>query len=755
MQAEVLLPKTNFSPKSNWLEKEPQLLKLWNDLQVYKRRNQLNTNGEFTLHDGPPYANGNLHLGHFVNKMLKDFFVRYNLMKGKKVNFKVGFDCHGLPTELEVLKLKGEGLSPNDLRRECYKFSNKQLEKQKDQMSKWGLFYDSDHYATTQPSYESKELRLLFDFLNDELLFQEERPVWYSPSSKTVLAESELEYKSTQTETMYVKYFVKEHDLNLVVWTTQPWTLLGNKGLAVNKNMTYSVYEHNGQYFVVAKDCTAKFDFMNGSFVEDLPGDYFVGLEYLNPLYHTYHKVHHADFVSEHGTGTVHLCPAHGEEDFEVLKGENAVNLVDDEGNLSVGDPLTTSYYWEDSFPLMERMTKNHDMFLKSETVTHDYPFDWRTGKKVLMRLEKQFFLRLDKLKSKTLTNMAFVQYSDTASRNRLAKAVDMRERWCLSRQRKWGFPLAVFLSKNGNVFLNRDSQKYLVDLFAEKGSRVWFEYSVEELLPEELKYLAPKLTKSEHTVDVWFDSSASWYTVLEDQSKPADMYLEGVDQARGWFQGSLLLSTAKRNSSPFLKLFTHGFVVDEKGMKMSKSLGNVVTVEDAKKKYNTDMLRMWVLTAAVHNDLKYGHEFMETVGDHYFRLRNTMKFLLGNLYGCDDKLHSLSEKDQEELDYSNMMVHEFGVNMDSMNLRMAFGTLLNYVKEFSSRYVDVQLKCDLYEATLTDEKRQARQMVLHVVTLNLLRVMAVLTPFLAEDAYQNMPEHLKKHDSVFFLKLG
>ncbi len=401
----------------------------------------------------------------------------------------------------------------------------------------------------------------------------------------------------------------------------------------------------------------------------------------------------------------------------------------------------------------MKKLTQAQNMYLRSEKLSHDYPFDWRSKKKVLMRLENQFFLKLDDLKDKALGQMTYVQYSDTASRNRLAKAVEMRDRWCLSRQRKWGFPLAVFLNKDGSVFMNDESQNYLVKLFETSGSRLWFELSVEELLPESLKHLSAELTKCEYTVDVWFDSSASWYCALLE-GKVADMYLEGVDQARGWFQGSLLLSTAKRNTSPFKNLFTHGFVVDDKGYKMSKSLGNVVTVEDAKKSYNTDMLRMWVLTAAVHNDLKYGKEFMDTVGDHYFRLRNTLKFLLGNLNGYDKEGHVLSEKDKDELNYSNMMMSEFSVYMNNMNLRLAFETLLNYVKDFSSRYVDVQLKCDLYEASYSDEKRQSRQVVLFYVTESLLKVMAVLTPFLAEDAYQHLPKNLKNYDSVFFLKL-
>lgn len=744
---EVLLPKTSFSTKSNWLENEPRFMELWKTKDVFNRRNALNTEKTFVLHDGPPYANGNLHLGHFVNKVMKDFFVKFHMMRGYNSDMTVGFDCHGLPTELEVLKLK-QDLTDNQLRQECFKYSSKQLEKQKKQMSTWGLTYNSNHYATTQYSYEAKELFLLHDFLNKGLLYQEERPVWYSPSNKTVLAESELEYKETSTDTLYARYYCDEKGFYFLTWTTQPWTLLGNMGLAVNRKATYQKYKLNQEYYVVMK---GNYSFFNeAELVEEFSGESLLNLEYNNPMGNVDVKyfVQHANFVKEgSGTGVVHLCPAHGEEDFEALSNVESENLVDDNGNLFM---LNT--YWEDSFELMKELTKKHSMYFSEETLTHDYPYDWRSKKKVLMRLEKQFFLNLDELKDNSLANLSNVQFSNSAGKNRLKKAVSMRQRWCLSRQRKWGFPMALFLKQDGTVFLNKESQMHLEELFEKYGSRVWFENDVEYLLPDNLKHLATELTKCEHTVDVWFDSSVSWFSVLNNRT--ADMYLEGSDQSRGWFQGSLLLSTAYKNESPFKKLFTHGFVVDKDGKKMSKSLGNVVTVEEARKAYNTDLLRLWVLNANVHEDLKYSDEFMKTCGDAYFKLRNTVKFLLGNMYGYDGLNHELLQKDKDELEFSKVMLDKCCGHMEEMNLRLAFETVLTHVKDFSSRYVNVPLKCDLYEAGLLDEKRQRSQQVLFNVLLDVLKTLAFMTPYLAEDAYQNLPDNLKKHDSVFFLNL-
>ncbi|MFM2392756.1 MAG: isoleucine-tRNA ligase [Bacteroidota bacterium] len=736
MEKNVLLPKTSFTSKSEWKEREPKFLKFWKDENVFSTRNEKNNDGEFLLHDGPPYANGKLHLGHFLNKLLKDSFMKFNLMQGKKVNMRLGFDCHGLPTELEVLKLNPE-LSNDDtlLRKKYFSFSKNQMEKQLKQMEKWGLTCDWNPYYTTEKNYETKELEMLYFFLNKNLLYQEKRPVWYSPTSKSVLAESELEYKDVVDNTLYVKF--PSEDFNFLAWTTQPWTLLGNKGLAVNPEMLYKKVLFNNELYVVEKEMN-----FDGDVVSEFLGSELVGKQYTNLFDNTSYTVVAADYVkSGSGTGVVHLCPMHGEDDFEALK-VSYDNLVDSDGLLSNG------VYWEDSFEMMKTLSLENNSYFKEEKYSHEYPFDWRSKRKVLMLLENQFFLDLKPMKRKVKATLENVVFSDEKSKKRLVNTVLSRERWCLSRQRKWGFPLALFLQE-GKPFVNKESQEYLLELFKEKGSLVWFESSVEDLLPENLKHLKDTLVKYEFTMDVWFDSSVSWYSVMNGVS---DMYLEGSDQSRGWFQGSLLTCLGKEKKSPFKQLFTHGFVLDADGKKMSKSLGNVVEVEELMKDWNSDVLRLWVYSSDVKSDVRWSKEKMEKCGEAYFKLRNTLKFMLGNLYGYNGEEFEKNEKDALGLSLSDELLNSCKSEMENMNLRGVYENLMNFVREYSSSYLDLELKSDLYEAEVTDEKRLRKQEVLYKGFLNMVKVLSYVTPYLAEDAYSNLSDNLRKEKSVYYL---
>lgn len=734
MEKKVLLPKTTFTSKSEWLEREPKMLKFWKDESVFEKRNEVNNNGEFLLHDGPVYV-GHLHLGHYLNKLLKDSFMKFNLMQGKKVSMQLGFDCHGLPTELAVLKLKPELLDDVDLlRRKCYSFSKNQMSKQLKQMERWGLTCDWNSYYTTDKNYETKELEMLFHFLNSKLLYQEKRPVWYSPSSKSVLAESELEYQEVDDMTLYVKFPCE--DFNFLAWTTQPWTLLGNKGLAVNPEMLYKKVLLNNVLYVVEKEML-----LDGETVDEFLGSALVGKEYLNLFDNLSYKVVSAEYVrSGSGTGVVHLCPMHGEDDYDVLKASYD-NLVNEDGLLYNG------VHWEESFTMMKELSLDNKSYFKEEKYYREYPFDWRSKRKVLMMLENQFFLDLKPMKEKVKEVLNDVQFSDEKSKNRLVNTVLSRERWCLSRQRKWGFPLALFLFE-GKPFVNVESQDHLVNLFKEKGSLVWFESTVEDLLPENLNYLKNDLVKCEFTMDVWFDSSVSWYSVMNGVS---NMYLEGTDQAKGFFQCSLLTCLGKEGKSPFKQLFTHGFVVDSEGKKMSKSLGNGVDVEDLMKDWNSDVLRLWVYSSDVKSDVRWSKEKMDKCGEAYFKLRNTLKFMLGNLYGYNGEEFEMNEKDLLGLSLSNELFNSCKTDMMNMNLRGVYENLMNFVREYSSQYLDLELKCDLYEAELTDEKRLRKQEVLHKGLLNMLKVLSYVTPYLSEDAYQNLT--YKKEKSVFYLK--
>ena len=541
------MPKTEFEQRSNSVKREPELLNLWKDLDVLKKRNLLNKGPKFTLHDGPPYANGDVHVGHMLNKVLKDMSVKYHLMKGDVVSFRPGSDCHGLPTELAVQKKFGR-LETSELREKCAEWAKEFSDKQNETFKSFGVFAEWDNpYLTMDKNYESKQLEVLYNFLNKGLVYLDSRPVHYSPSSRTVLAESELEYKMRRDLSAYFTFDL-EDGRKLLCWTTQPWTVLGNVAVCVNSKLDYVDVRLNEKTYVVAKD--RKF-LVDGEVLVEYKGSDLDGLKYKNPLGSDGVVLCDKFVKSDSGTGLVHLCPAHGEEDFEVCQknGLSGKDLTDPAGKLENGlFCLDKGSEW-----VMDQMG---DMLFKSEHYEHSYPHDWRTGGPVYFKLTEQFFLDLKELKTDALNALSEVKFSEDKYKNRLVSMLNSRERWCLSRQRTWGFPLAVFL-KDGKPFLNNNLEAHLVSLFNEFGSNVWFDRSEDELLPEEFKNLG--LVKCSYTLDVWFDSGVSWLSVVSGQS---DVYFEGSDQCRGWFQSSLLTSVALTGKAPYKNLYTHGFVL-------------------------------------------------------------------------------------------------------------------------------------------------------------------------------------------------
>jgi isoleucyl-tRNA synthetase len=731
------MPQTDFSQRSNSQKREPELLSLWNTKKVFDTRNELNTDKEFVLHDGPPYANGDVHVGHVLNKVLKDMTVKYHLMNGNKVHFVPGSDCHGLPTELAVQKKHGR-LDTKELREKCSDWAKEYSQKQNDTFKEFGVFAQWDKpYLTMNKDYEYKQLEVLYNFLNKRLVYLDNRPVHYSPSSRTVLAESELEYK-TRTDLSAYFTFDLEDGRKLLLWTTQPWTLLGNVAVCVNPDMDYLDVELNNSVYVVAK---SREFLLNGKVLKEYKGSELDKLKYTNKF--SSGLVLCDRFVkSDSGTGLVHLCPSHGEDDYEVCKknGLSGKDLTDLSGKLDNGlFCLDKGSEWV--------VSEMGDMLFKSESYEHSYPHDWRTGGPVYFKLTEQFFLDLSSLKEEACKALEEVEFSDDKWKRRLLSMLNTRDRWCLSRQRKWGFPLAVFL-KDGKPFLNDNLEKHLVQLFKDNGSDVWFNNDVEYLLPDEFKNL--NLVKCDYTLDVWFDSGVSWYSVVGKQS---DVYFEGSDQHRGWFQSSLLTSVAMNGKSPYKKLMTHGFVLDEHGRKMSKSLGNVVNPKDVTNKYNTDVLRLWASVVNYNTDVQLGDDVLKNCGDYYFKFRNTLKYLLGNMYGYDSNVKfELTSKDTLALDRCDLMYKDTLNSYSNMNFRKAFDDMMSWVNEYSKQYLDVETKSYLYEYDLNSLERQRCQYVLKYTLERFMKVLAPMCSFLAEDAYQNYL--FKSKDSVFLEEL-
>jgi isoleucyl-tRNA synthetase len=732
MEKKLNMPETVFSQRSDSKKREPELLKLWEN--VFNDRNNTNSGKTFTLHDGPPYANGDVHVGHLLNKTLKDMTSKFHLMSGEKVKFRPGSDCHGLPTELAVQKKHGR-LETSELRKKCSQWAKEFSEKQNESFKSFGVLSEwKNPYLTMSKEYEYKQLEVLYKFLNSGLVYLDNRPVYYSPSSRTVLAESELEYKVRRDLSAYFT-FELEDGRNLLCWTTQPWTVLGNVAVCVNSELEYMDVRLNGKVYV----SSSKFK-MDGEVSGTYSGKELVGLRYKSKFGEG--VVLSDSFVKDNtGTGLVHLCPSHGEDDFEVCKknGLYGKDLTDSSGKLENGlFCLDKGSEW-----VVENMG---DMLFKSEYYEHSYPHDWRTGGPVYYKLTEQFFLDLKDLKEKSLQALEDVEFSDKKWKNRMVSMLNTRDRWCLSRQRKWGFPLAVFL-KDGKPFLNELLENHLVNLFKEKGSDYWFDSKVDDLLPDEFKGM--DLEKCEYTLDVWFDSGVSWYSVVGGQS---DLYLEGSDQFRGWFQSSLLTSVAMTGKAPYKKLTSHGFVLDKNGRKMSKSLGNVVDPKEVQSKYNSDVFRLWTAVVNYSDDVQLGDAVMKSCGEYYFKLRNTLKYLLGNMYGYSGNHGSMGDKENKAFDRYNLMYSNVFREYSDMNFRRVYEELMSWVSDFSSQYLDNETKSFLYEYDLESEERQKCQYVMKVCLEGFMKLLAPMCSFLAEDAYQNYL--FKDKESVFFEQL-
>lgn len=740
MEKELNLPQTDFPQKANSKEREPMFNKFWEDNDVFARRSEMNTKKAFVLHDGPPYANGSPHMGHYLNKTLKDVVNKYKLMNGHKVNFVPGWDCHGLPTELMAQKKYGN-LPAGELREKCAEFAMEQANVQRNFFKKLGLTGNWENpYLTMSKEYEVGQLKALGQLLLDGKVYRDERPVHYSPSTRTVLAEAELEYEDRTDTSAYFK--LPSKDFDLLVWTTMPWTLFGNRAVCVNPDMQYVVVECDNETLLLAESRLSLLE--NYTVKSRMTGQELEGLEYSNPLNGETWKVVVDKFVSdESGTGLVHLCPAHGDEDFKVCSryGLSPKVLTDNKGNFLENDMYVLG---EGAVWTLEQM-KNKNMLFRTEDVSHSYPHDWRTGKPVLYMLTKQFFLSLGS-KADLMSEVKNVDFSSSKYKNRFSKMLMDRDNWCFSRQRKWGFPLTVFLDDNDEMFFDADVLNHLEALFVEFGSNCWFNMSAEELLPE--KHRGKNLRKCEDTVDVWMDSGLSWRSVLKGEV--ADLYFEGLDQHRGWFQSSFLTSMMLQGKSPYKKVLTHGFVLDSKGRKMSKSLGNVVDPNKYLDLYNADVLRLWALSVDYTQDVKVGDDSVESMSKVYFKLRNNFRYMLSNLFDYDKSYEpsELQEKDKKALkllmDYKEKMLEAY----ETYNFRGLFNLTVNFVTKTSSEYFDLETKGLLYEGSADRVERRNRQYVFNLMLKEMVVLTAPMTPYLCEDVWNYLGEDKK---SVFF----
>ncbi|MEX1317416.1 MAG: isoleucine--tRNA ligase, partial [Synechococcaceae cyanobacterium] len=683
--------------RANAKAREPEIQAFWAERRIYERLSRENPGEPFTLHDGPPYANGALHVGHALNKILKDIINKTALLQGRKARFVPGWDCHGLPIELKVLQGLSSGeraeLTPLGLRRKAHAYALAQVDGQKAGFQRWGIWGDWDQsYLTLQKHYEAAQIGVFGAMVLAGHIYRGLKPVHWSPSSRTALAEAELEYPEGHTSpSVYVAFPVEAVPtplaghlkaigievedrgrmtasgrpilLSVAIWTTTPWTLPANLAISVNGRLDYSICEVNGadslsNHLVVASELVGPLEQILGLSLNPLltvKGEELEGVVYRHPLLERRGQVVlGGDYITtETGTGLVHTAPGHGVDDFNTGRKYGLPMLcpVDEAGTLTQeAGPFAGTNVLKDANPTIIEALEAAGALLKQERYEHRYPYDWRTKKPTIFRATEQWFASVDGFRAAALDAIARVEWLPASGRNRIEAMVSERGDWCISRQRTWGVPIPVFYHRDtGAVLLNEATLGHIQALIAEHGSDVWWQRDESGLLPPELAGEADQWRKGTDTMDVWFDSGSSWAGVLKEQGLryPADLYLEGSDQHRGWFQSSLLTSVAVNGHAPYRRVLTHGFTLDEKGRKMSKSLGNVVDpavlVEggrNAKQEpaYGADVLRLWVSSVDYSADVPLGPGIVKQLADVYRKVRNTARYLLGNLHDFDPR---------------------------------------------------------------------------------------------------------------------
>ena len=782
------LLQTGFGMRANAKAREPELQALWAESRLYERLSQANPGPVFTLHDGPPYANGALHVGHALNKILKDIINKTALLQGKRARFVPGWDCHGLPIELKVLQgLKPEeraALTPLQLRQKAHAYALEQVALQQAGFERWGIWADWDTpYLTLHKSYEAAQIGVFGQMVLAGHIYRGLKPVHWSPSSRTALAEAELEYPDGHmSPSVYATFAVVElpealaqqlsatgiaaEHLALAIWTTTPWTLPANLAVSVNGALDYAICATEpGRHLVVASELRASLENTLGQTltpVLQIKGADLEGIVYRHPLLErTSPVVMGGDYITtESGTGLVHTAPGHGVDDFNTGRKYNLPVLcpVDEAGTLTAeAGPFAGLNVLKDANATIIAALRDVGALLAEAPYGHRYPYDWRTKKPTIFRATEQWFASVEGFRDAALKAIADVEWLPASGRNRIESMVRERGDWCISRQRTWGVPIPVFYHRQtGEVLLNEATLKHIQALVAEHGSDVWWQRDEAGLLPEPHATEAEQWRKGTDTMDVWFDSGSSWAGVVRERglNYPADLYLEGSDQHRGWFQSSLLTSVAVHGHAPYRRVLTHGFTLDEKGRKMSKSLGNVVDpavlVEGGKNEkqeppFGADVLRLWVSSVDYSADVPLGPGIVKQLADVYRKVRNTARYLLGNLHDFVPERDAvpygqLPLLDQWMLQRTAALIDNVTGDFQRYEFYRFFQALQNFcVVDLSNVYLDIA-KDRLYVSGADAFRRRSCQTVLHLVVERLAGLIAPVLCHMAEDIWQNLP---------------
>ncbi|PHK50666.1 isoleucine--tRNA ligase [Staphylococcus edaphicus] len=766
----LLMPKTDFPMRGGLPNKEPKIQEEWEAKNIYQKVLDKNEgNPSFILHDGPPYANGSLHLGHALNKILKDIITRYKSMRGFYAPYVPGWDTHGLPIEQALTKkgVKRKELSIAEFRKKCEAFALQQIDNQKKDFKRLGVKGDFNNpYITLQPEYEAAQIRLFGEMADKGLIYKGKKPVYWSPSSESSLAEAEIEYQDKRSPSIYVAFDVKDgkgivdDDAKFIIWTTTPWTLPSNVAITVHPDLTYGQYNVNGTKYIIGKDLASdvvealNWDEDTLELEKEFKGSELEYVEAQHPFFDRESLVINGLHVTtDAGTGCVHTAPGHGEDDYIVGQKYKlpVISPVDDKGVFTDEAGQFEGMFYDKANKEITDLLKENGSLLNLEFITHSYPHDWRTKKPVIFRATPQWFASIDKVREDILSAIDDTKFKVDWGKTRIYNMIRDRGEWVISRQRVWGVPLPVFYAENGDIIMTSETVNHVADLFEANGSNIWFEREAKDLLPDGFTHPGSpngEFTKETDIMDVWFDSGSSHRGVLEarpELSYPADLYLEGSDQYRGWFNSSITTSVATRGLSPYKMLLSHGFVMDGEGKKMSKSLGNVIVPDQIVKQKGADIARLWVSSVDYLADVRISDEILKQSSDVYRKIRNTLRFMLGNVSDYNPATDAIAEEELLEVDkYLLNRLREFTANTldhyDNYDYLDIYQEVQNFINvELSNFYLDYG-KDILYIEKRDSHKRRSMQTVLYQIVVDMTKLLAPILVHTSEEVWSHIP---------------
>ena len=766
------LPKTDFPMRGNLPENEPKIFDEIFENDLYEKMLKKNEGKEpFVLHDGPPYANGEIHTGHALNKALKDTIVRYKNLKGYYTPFVPGFDTHGMPTEkkaIEKLGLNRDEIPVNKFRDTCKEFTQDYKDKQIKGFKRLGVVADwKNPYITYQPQMEAKQLGVFGTMYKKGYIYKGLKPVYWCTDCETALAEAEIEYKDVKSNTAYVKFPViegkglfDERDTYVVIWTTTPWTLPGNTGITISPDFKYSLVEAQGEKLIMASELVENVmklaEIEDYSVIKEYEGKELEGVICKHPFMKRESRVvlGSDDTILvelDTGTGAVHTAPGYGKEDYlcGLKNGLDMVVAVDSKGHQTEEAGIFAGMYYAKSDKEIIKWLDENGYLLKKQEITHSYPHCWRCKHPVIYRATSQWFASVDGFRKEALEAIKGVKWYPAWGEERITKMIEDRNDWCISRQRTWGVPLPIFYCKEcEKEYVTEESLEKIQNLVKEHGTNIWYELSEKELMPEGAKCSecgCTEFKKETDIMDVWFDSGSTHESVLAERGLPeANMYLEGSDQYRGWFQSSLLTSIATKGKAPYKEVLTHGYVVDEKGRKMSKSLGNGIDPMDLINQYGADIVRLWALSSDYTSDVSISDGIIKQVAEVYRKIRNTARYILGNTNDFDVNnpvpYENLEEIDKWALTKLNKLIDECTKAYDSYDFKKAYQAINTFcVIDMSNFYLDI-IKDRLYTAKPNSVERKSAQTAMYEILNALVKILAPMTCFTAEEIWKFMP---------------